>query len=208
MVKPAKTCWTISIPRAPSSSKLAAKVNGPSINSQDRLMPPALLAPFPSLIVGWGVGFLIWFLIWLPVVALLEYATHRWIMHMANRLLDPSLSQLRAHGAHHQGTNGAEVVDMPWRNCLLLATPFLVLMAGWGMAVGSLASVVAPSLALLSWTLFYAYLWTRIHRAIHGVESNWFGRSPLFAFYRDHHLKHHEHATINYGTVFPWTDYL
>ena len=172
-------------------------------------MPPALLAFVPSLVAGWLLGFLVWFLIWMPLIALLEYATHRWIMHTANRLLDPKLRQLKAHGTHHQGTNEEEFVDMPWRNCLLLVSPLLLLLVGWGVAVGSLSSVVIPCAALLSWTILYTYLWTRIHRAIHGVETNWFQRSGfLFRFFRDHHLRHHVHATVNYGTVFPWMDYL
>ena len=75
--------------------------------------------------------------------------------------------------------------------------------------MGPLSGVVIPALALLAWTVFYAYLWTVVHRAIHSVESNWFGRAvPIFRFFRDHHLRHHVHGTVNYGTVFPWTDYL
>lgn len=172
-------------------------------------MPFALSALLPSLLAGWLVQFAVWFLIWLPLVAFLEYATHRWIMHMANRLLDPSLRQLKAHGRHHQGTNEDELVDMPWKNCLLLVSPVLLLLAGWGLLVGPLASVAIPAAALLFWTVLYAYLWTRIHRAIHGVEANWFLRSgALFRFFRNHHLQHHSHATVNYGTVFPWMDYL
>ncbi len=172
-------------------------------------MPPAVLSIVPSLVAGWLLEFSAWFLIWLPVVALLEYSAHRWVMHMVNRVLDPKLGQYRAHGAHHQGVNDDDVVNMPWKNCLLLASPFLLLLAVWGVAVGSVSSVLIPGLALVAWTVLYTYLWTRIHRAIHGVESNWFRRSGLlFRFYRDHHLKHHVHATVNYGTVFPWTDYL
>lgn len=177
--------------------------------SLDTIMPPAIHTLLPSQVAGWSLEFLVWFLVWLPVVAFLEYATHRWIMHMANRLLDPRLSQLRAHGKHHQGTNEDEVVDMPWRNCFLLVSPFLLFLAGWGLVTGSLLSVLMPAAALLSWTVLYTYLWTRLHRAIHGVEHNWLSRSGfLFRFLKDHHMQHHAHATVNYGTVFPWTDYL
>ena len=52
-------------------------------------------------------------------------------------------------------------------------------------------------------------MWNQIHRAIHGIEINWFRRmGPIFRFFRTHHLKHHVHAGLNYGTVFPWTDYV
>src|SRR5215471_8910412 len=150
-----------------------------------------------------------WFLIWAPLVALLEYSAHRWIMHKANRLLDPCLRQLRAHGTHHQGHNEHEFVDMPLKNCLLLTCPVFLLLTGWGVAVGPFGSILIPAAALLSWCFFYTYLWTQIHRAIHGIEANWFRRTgPIFRFFRDHHLKHHINAGMNYGTVFPWTDYL
>ena len=158
---------------------------------------------------GWLLGFLAWFLIWMPLVALLEYATHRWIMHMANRLLDPKLSQLHAHGTHHEGGNGQEFVDMPWRNCLLLASPFFVLLRRLGIGRGFHFERRDSRRALLSWTIIYTYLWTRIHRAIHGVENNWVRRNRrVYRFFRDHHLRHHVNDSVNYGTVFPWTDYV
>src|SRR6476661_722177 len=86
-------------------------------------VPLTFLAALALSLAGWLLGFWMWCLIWAPLVALLEYATHRWIMHRANRLLDPQLRQLRAHGTHHQGHNDHEFVDMPLKNCLLLTSP-------------------------------------------------------------------------------------
>jgi len=167
------------------------------------------IASLPVAALGWLLTFMMYFVIWAPLAALLEYGAHRWIMHMANRLLDPKLVQLRAHGTHHQGSVDHEFVDIPLKNCLLLTSPFFVLLAVWGLAVGPFSAVVIPAAAWLAWSFFYTYLWTRMHRAIHGVEANWFQRTgPVFRFFRDHHLKHHGNAKINYGTVFPWTDYL
>ena len=172
-------------------------------------VPLTFLAALVSSLAGWLLEFWTWFLIWAPLVALLEYATHRWLMHSANRLLDPQLRQLRAHGTHHQGHNDHEFVDMPLKNCLLLTSPVFLFLGGWGLSVGSFGSILIPAAALLSWCFFYSYLWNQIHRAIHGIEINWFRRTgPIFRFYRDHHLKHHVHAAMNYGTVFPWTDYV
>jgi hypothetical protein len=169
----------------------------------------AFLAALSSSLTDWLLGLLLWFLIWAPLVALLEYATHRWIMHWANRLLDPKLKQLRAHGTHHRGHNDHEFVDMPLKNCLLLTSPLFLLMSGWGLAVGPLGTILIPAAALLAWCFFYSYLWNQIHRAIHGIEFNWFRQlGPIFRFFRNHHLKHHAHAGMNYGTVFPWTDYM
>jgi hypothetical protein len=172
-------------------------------------VPREYIALLPATLLTWLLTFALWFVIWAPLVALLEYGTHRWIMHLANRLLDPKLSQLKVHGRHHKGNNDHEFVDMPLKNCLLLTSPAFVVLGAWGLAVGPFSAVVIPAAALFAWTVFYTYLWTCMHRAIHGVEPNWFRRcGPVFRFFRNHHLKHHANARVNFGTVFPWTDYL
>lgn len=169
------------------------------------LLPPTAIVDW----LDWLLAFGLWFVIWIPLVALLEYSTHRWIMHLANRLLDPKLNQLKIHGAHHKGNNAHEFVDMPLKNCLLLASPAFFALAVWGLAIGPFSAVIVPAAALVAWCFFYTYLWTCMHRAIHSVEPNWFQRcGPVYRFFRDHHLKHHANARVNYGTVFPWTDYL
>jgi hypothetical protein len=160
-------------------------------------------------LLGWLLVFMLWFVIWAPLVALLEYSTHRWIMHVANRLLDPQLRQLKSHAGHHKGANDPEFVDVPLKNCFLLTSPAFVVLAVWGFAIGPWSAVAIPAAALLAWSFSYRYLWARMHRAIHGIESNWFQRcGPVFHFFRNHHLRHHVNARVNYGTVFPWTDYL
>jgi hypothetical protein len=172
-------------------------------------VPSVIIASLPVTPLGWLLVFMLWFAIWAPLIALLEYGTHRWIMHVANRLLDPQRHQLKSHAAHHRGANAPEFVDVPLKNCLLLTSPAFLLLALWGLAIGPWSAVVVPAAALLTWSFFYKYLWDRMHGAIHGVESNWFQRSGLvFRVFRDHHLKHHANGRVNYGTVFPWTDYL
>ncbi len=172
-------------------------------------MTLGFITSIPTTLVGFLLAIGLWFLIWTPVVAILEYGAHRWIMHRANRWLDPRLVQLRAHGKHHQGVNEHDLVDVPILNGLRLTAPFILCVLVWGYVVGPAASIVAPVLALLIWCLVYPYLWNRMHRAIHDLEENWFRRSgPIFRFFLNHHLQHHAHARVNYGTVFPWTDYV
>lgn len=172
-------------------------------------MPPEIIASLPMTPLYWPLMFMLWFVIWAPLIALLEYVTHRWIMHKAKPVLDPQLRQLRSHAAHHRGANEPEFIDVPLKNCLLLTSPALLLVVLWGLAIGPWSAVAMPVAALLAWSFIYKYLWARMHRAIHGVESNWFERcGPMFRFFRNHHLRHHANARVNYGTVFPWTDYL
>jgi hypothetical protein len=166
----------------------------------------ALLTAAP---LEWLLVCMLWFAIWVPLIALLEYGTHRWIMHKANRWLDPQLTQLKSHGAHHKGANSPEFVDVPLRNCLLLTSPAFLVLAVWGFAIGPWSVVAMAAAALLAWSFVYTYLWARMHRAIHDLESNWFQRcGPVFQYFRNHHLKHHANARVNFGTVFPWTDYV
>jgi hypothetical protein len=168
-----------------------------------------LIVSLASATFAWLLGFLFWLVALMPYVALVEYGTHRWIMHKSNRWLDRKGEQLEAHATHHAGANSGEFVDIPLRNCLLLATPVLVTLAVWALMVGSWSAVILPGVAMLAWCFLYTYLWTRLHRAIHGVERNWFARGgPVFRFFRNHHLRHHANAGVNYGTLFPWTDYL
>lgn len=191
-----------------SNYQSSVKIHTPR-TPKDTIVPLEIIASVTVTLLGWLHVFMLWFAIWAPLVALLEYGTHRWIMHVANRLLDPQLRQLKSHAAHHKGANTPEFVDVPLRNCLLLTSPAFLLLASWGLAIGPWSAVVIPATALLAWSFLYKYLWERMHRAIHGVESNWFQRCGLmFRFFRNHHLKHHANGRVNYGTVFPWTDYL
>lgn len=172
-------------------------------------MHPEIMAWFAGIPIGWLLIFILWFVIWAPLVAILEYGVHRWIMHKASRVLDPQLDHLKSHAAHHGGSNTGEFVDVPLVDCVLLTSPAFILLSAWGLAVGPFSAVVIPAAALLAWCFLYAYLWTRIHRAIHGVEANWFRRcGRVFRFFCEHHFKHHANAKVNYGAVFPWTDYM
>lgn len=172
-------------------------------------MPQEVIALLAVTPFRWLLTFILWFAIWAPLVAMLEYGVHRWILHKANQLLDPKLDHLKSHGAHHKGALESEFVDTPLKDCVLLTSPAFILLTVWGLAIGPFSAVLIPAAALLAWSFLYTYLWTRIHRAIHGIEANWFQRSGrLFQFFRDHHFKHHVDANVNYGAVFPWTDYL
>ena len=109
-------------------------------------------------LTGWLLGFWMWFLIWAPLVALLEYAAHRWIMHRPNRLLDPRLRQLRAHGTHHQGHNEHEFVDMPLKNCLLVTCPVFLLLIGWALVLGNFVPPFIRNLHMMSFLFFVMLL--------------------------------------------------
>lgn len=174
------------------------------------MTPPDLLSEFFAIeAVNWLGQFILWFVALAPLVAFLEYATHRWIMHWANRLLDPQLVYLKNHGTHHRGHNEGEFVEMPLRNCLLITSPVWLLLIIRGALLGSVLAFAIPAAAMFTWCVGYSYLWTRVHRAIHEpVQNRHHTAGRLFSILRDHHLMHHAHPQRNFGTLFPWTDYL
>lgn len=113
-------------------------------------MLSAFLTANGSLLFTWLRDFGCWLLIWSPAIALLEYATHRWIMHKANPVLDPELCQLKAHGKHHQRDNCLEFVDVPLRNTLRLTAPLFLIVLAWGLCISGPDSTVPPATALLA----------------------------------------------------------
>ena len=76
-------------------------------------MPLENITSMPTTALGCLLAFMLWFLIWAPLVALLEYGAHRWIMHKANRWLDPKLQHLKAMEPIIR-----DRINMNWSTCL------------------------------------------------------------------------------------------
>ena len=142
------------------------------------------------------IAALVWLLAAIASMHVAEYLIHRFVMH--RRTLFRSAWQV--HAVEHHGRGRLDVnVDLPVTQHLFFASPLLLLLAVTGAWLG------LGAFLLVFW--LHAYLWTRLHRAIHGLEDNWVGRSRWFAYWRDHHLAHHRRPDRNFGAVFPWTDH-
>jgi sterol desaturase/sphingolipid hydroxylase (fatty acid hydroxylase superfamily) len=128
---------------------------------------------------------------------LAEYAAHRWLMHY------PGLgrgSWWREHAIEHHGKSRNDVnIDINALSVAASVTPLLVfaIFLGWAWV----AFVLFASIA-------YAALWSSLHEAYHGVSENWVTKFRYYDFWRNHHLKHHQRPTRNFGTVFIFTDWL
>ncbi len=137
------------------------------------------------------------FVAFLLYAALAEYFIHRYWMHAP---FGPSIRLFYWHAIrHHNAGDNSVNVDIPVWQCALVALPWLVAFAflsPWLLAAGCGAVV------------FYSRLWTRVHRAIHGLERNWAERLPTYAAWRRHHEGHHERPGRNFGTLFIFTDRL
>lgn len=134
------------------------------------------------------------------LTALLEYLAHRFFMHrpLLDRFGLRGVFQKHALIHHRDGRNDLNV-DLPIRTHFLWGFTF-VGVSGYFEIAG--AVIVAASF------VGHAVLWTRLHRAIHGLEKNWSQSLWIYRAVERHHLEHHRSPTRNFGAVFPFTDYL
>lgn len=148
----------------------------------------------------------------LPVTLLIwsisEYCIHRWVQHgepvgrwkaasSRSRFVVNTFDR-HAIKHHKQGRNDVNV-DIVITDTLPAVIPIAIPL--W---------FVSPviTIAFVLFSAPYCYLWTKMHRAFHGIETNWTVETPFYDSYKSHHELHHQHPTFNFGTVFPWTDYL
>ena len=131
-------------------------------------------------------------------MTVIEYAVHRWYMHR------PKSTAWREHSIehHHEGRNEDYYLCPFWRSIFF----FWIL----GLAPLLLLSLYGPIIlgVLMVW---WRFSWNQIHRICHGTGSNWVLAAilcPWAWFVVQHHLKHHEKPTTNFGAIFFLTDTL
>lgn len=142
--------------------------------------------------------FFIWLTIWMLVVAVGEYSSHRWIMHKKRWWLPIWIFQNHTIEHHHHKRNDINI-DLPIRIHLVVGFPLIVGASFWSWQCLS---------SLLCAFLFHSYVWTKLHRAIHGLENNWTNKTRWFTEFKSHHELHHKRPGKNFGVVFLFTDYL
>ncbi|QHG21047.1 hypothetical protein A6V25_30075 [Nostoc sp. ATCC 53789] len=130
--------------------------------------------------------------------AVAEYIAHRYFMHQ--RLLrEPTLDRIfRDHALvhHHQGRNDLNV-DLPILTHFIWCFPLLISI-GWIDPIGA----VVLSIVFVC----HSILWTKLHRAIHGLENNWTESLCYYKLIERHHLEHHRRPSHNFGAIFTFTD--
>jgi sterol desaturase/sphingolipid hydroxylase (fatty acid hydroxylase superfamily) len=128
---------------------------------------------------------------------LAEYAAHRWVMHY------PGLGRgawWRDHAIEHHGKSRNDInVDIDASSVVAATSPCLVfgIFLGWAWVTFLLVACIA-----------YAYVWSSLHEAYHGVSENWVTKFRYYDMWRKHHMFHHQRPTRNFGTVFIFTDML
>lgn len=137
--------------------------------------------------------------------SLIEYALHRFGLHLPQHSRSWRVAYFLVHGHHHGQPRDAErlVATLP-QSALLLA-----LVYGLASLVSALSGLdrrygSAPVAALLAGTTLGYLLYEAAHYAIHHVRSR---RGPLRLIAR-HHLAHHADPTSRYGISTPLWDHV
>jgi sterol desaturase/sphingolipid hydroxylase (fatty acid hydroxylase superfamily) len=140
------------------------------------------------LVVGWTVyagpaliavtavvaGFVVW--------RLLEYVTHRWVLHGP-----PSLFK-RSHARHHGDTHA------------LISTPFLVIF-GAALVIRSLVGLVLPS-GVATLSVFGLYAGYNYFSILHYFQHRHGATTACVGYWRkllEIHESHHRHTLVNFG---------
>jgi sterol desaturase/sphingolipid hydroxylase (fatty acid hydroxylase superfamily) len=128
---------------------------------------------------------------------LAEYAAHRWLMHF------PGMgrgSWWREHAIEHHGKGRNDVnIDINALSVVAATSPMFVfaIFLGWAWVAFVLFACIG-----------YAALWSSLHESYHGISENWVTKFRFYDIWLEHHLKHHQRPTRNFGTVFIFTDRL
>lgn len=150
-----------------------------------------------SMVTAGLSGVLLW--------SLIEYALHRFGLHLPQHSRSWRVAYFLVHGHHHAQPRDAErlVATLP-QSALLLALVY-------GLA--SLASALvgldrtygsAPVAALIAGTTIGYLLYEAAHYAIHHARS----RNGLLRVIARHHLAHHADPTSRYGISTPLWDHV
>jgi hypothetical protein len=141
--------------------------------------------------MSWLVIILISFI----YASLVEYGAHRWVMHM------PGFGKIHIweeHSVQHHAKKRNDInIALSAFTVLLAASPLFgfYFILGWPWV----------AIVLLGCVL-YAGLWTSLHASYHKVGGKWALNLPFYSIWKHHHLAHHKHPRINFGTIFIYTD--
>ena len=140
-----------------------------------------------------------WLVVWYLVMAFMEYIIHRYTMHKRQNWLPKWIWKHHAVDHHRDDRNDLNI-DLPFYIHLVVGSPILFLSYYY-------FGIISMS-CLLAIFYYHSYVWTHMHRAIHGIKDHWIGNTKYYERAKKHHLDHHKRPAKNFGVVFLWTDYV
>ncbi len=143
------------------------------------------------------LGVLLW--------SLIEYALHRFGLHLPQHTRAWRVTYFLVHGHHHAQPRDAErlVATLP-QSALLLALVYGLASLGSALIGLDRRYGSAPVAALIAGTTLGYLLYEGVHYAIHHARSR---RGPLRLIAR-HHLAHHADPSSRYGISTPLWDHV
>ncbi len=141
-----------------------------------------------------------WFIVFNVMMAFAEYFIHRYLMHrqVLNFRGLKWVFEEHAIDHHFHGRNNKNI-DLPVYYHLIIGSPLIIFLA-------LVDPVALVPLMIVFW--MHSYLWTKIHRATHGLESNWISQTRWYKTFENHHLMHHKYPGKNFGVVYIFMDYV
>jgi hypothetical protein len=149
-----------------------------------------------------------------PVLSLMEYMIHRYLMHkngLARFLQIGYLADtFRDHAIIHHGKCCAtfneekgtcaeiDIRVRPVTMLLVMSLPCLSILFFDPVA----------SLVLFAGGIINGTLWSEIHEEMHRPRGAWFCDLRMYRYLRRRHYLHHRHPGTNFNTLFPMWDWL
>lgn len=168
-------------------------------------------------------SFLLMLPVWWFIILFLEYWVHRLVMHLP---WHPHLTEHHAKGKNHPVLVH---IDLPiWWHLLAVTITGLFPLQIYRIYYGSYFAIGSCA-AMWCMLCLHSYVWSKLHRMFHGVETNWTGGLRSYDGLKEHHLIHHRSDAMHehnpgvsiknwgvmttmfdvwFGTCWSWQDYL
>jgi sterol desaturase/sphingolipid hydroxylase (fatty acid hydroxylase superfamily) len=138
---------------------------------------------------------LLFFLGWLTF-SLVEYATHRYIFHMATYTRLREKLQYTLHGVHHEFPKDKDRLAMPPLLSVTIATILLLL---FRLAMGDMVFAFLPGF-LVGYASYLA-----VHYMVHAYQPP---KNFLKVLWVNHGIHHYKNGEIVFGVSSPLWDYV
>ena len=141
-----------------------------------------------------------WLVMAIVLTSFIEYLAHRFLMHRKPKILYWLYDVFQEHAVEHHAKGRTDLnIDMPFKWYYTYGLVFLIPFFALDWVGGICLFVVFRC---------HSYIWTKLHRAFHGLEDNWTKKTRIYQYLYEHHMNHHRKPNTNFNVVFLWVDAL
>lgn len=144
----------------------------------------------------------LWIITGVVLMSFVEYAAHRWVMHLPTVSRSTFEEHARLHHGRFYQTFTGDTDPAAKHVGLSLWPPNMLV---WMLPAWGTAAWFSPLGGGIWAAIFVAYgvLWNAFHWEMHEPKSPWWSRSRWFRRSREYHRIHHDHPRCNYAALFP-----